>query len=104
MYYEENMKKQFSDADLKRDIIETGISVSIHTFIMAVFEIYFYFGYVIIIEKKMFMDKIDSYTYIFNSYYDNHISDEEHNMLVLLFPQRQINDLLQKICILHQHF
>ena len=84
---------------VKRDIIETGISVSIHTFIMAVFEIYFYFGYVIIIEKKMFMDKIDSYTYIFNSYYDNHISDEEHNMLVLLFPQRQINDLLQKLYI-----
>lgn len=84
---------------LRRNIIETGISVSIHTFIMAVFEIYFYFGYVIVIEKKMFMDKIDSYTYALNNYYENNISEDEHNMLVIIFPQKQMNSLLEKLYI-----
>lgn len=84
---------------LRRSIIETGISVSIHTFIMAVFEIYFYFGYVVVIEKKMFMDKIDSYTYAFNVYYNNHVSEQEQNVLVTLFPESQMNVLLQKLYI-----
>lgn len=80
-----------------RDIIETSISVSIHTFIMAVFEIYFYFGYIVIIEKKLFMDKIESYTYAFQVYYDNHITNEEHKVLIALFPQRQVAILLQSL-------
>ena len=84
---------------LRRDIVETGISVSIHTFIMAVFEIYFYFGYVVVIEKKMFIDKIDSYTYAFNAYYDTNVSDEEHSVLVALFPQSQMELLLNKLYI-----
>lgn len=84
---------------LRRDIIETGISVSIHTFVMAVFEIYFYFGYIVVIEKKLFMDKIDSYTYAFHVYYDNHVSKEEHSILIALFPQRQVANLLQSMYV-----
>lgn len=94
---------KYTNIFIRRDFIETGISVSIHTFIMAVFEIYFYFGYVVVIEKKMFMDKIDSYTYAFQTYYDNHVSDEEHNILIMLFPDRQMEKLLEQLYADYKH-
>ena len=78
-----------------RNVIETCISVGVHTFIMAVFEIYFYFEYIIIIEKKMFMDKIDEYTIDFNVYYKSHITKEEHFLLTSIFPKKHVSEFLQ---------
>ena len=37
------------------------LSITIHVFIMVMFEIYFYFNYVIYLEKDEFMRKISSY-------------------------------------------
>lgn len=42
-------------------IVNKHISIFIHIFIMIVFEIYFYFNYVVNIERKEFLDKIKSY-------------------------------------------
>ncbi len=45
----------------KANVINKMLSISIHIFIMVVFEIYFYFNYVIYLEKDEFMGKIRSY-------------------------------------------
>lgn len=37
------------------------ISIFLHVFLMIVFEIYFYFNYVVVIEKEVFLAKINSY-------------------------------------------
>lgn len=42
-------------------IVNKHISIFIHIFIMIVFEIYFYFNYVVNIERQEFLDKIKSY-------------------------------------------
>ncbi len=45
----------------KLGVINKMLSISVHIFIMIIFEIYFYFNYVIHIEKNEFMGKINSY-------------------------------------------
>ncbi len=45
----------------KATVINKMLSISIHIFIMVMFEIYFYFNYVIYLEKDEFMGKIHSY-------------------------------------------
>ncbi len=45
----------------KYEIVNKLISIFLHIFIMIVFEIYFYFKYVVVIERTKFMDKINSY-------------------------------------------
>lgn len=45
----------------KVNIINKMLTISIHIFIMIMFEIYFYFNYVIYLEKDEFMKKIKSY-------------------------------------------
>jgi hypothetical protein len=45
----------------KIEFINVSMSVFLHVFVMIIFEIYFYFNYVISIEKKAFIDKIDQY-------------------------------------------
>ena len=47
--------------DNKENVINKMLSISVHIFIMIVFEIYFYFNYVINLEKEEFMSKIQSY-------------------------------------------
>jgi len=45
----------------KAKVINKMLSITIHIFIMVVFEIYFYFNYVIYLERDEFMGKIRSY-------------------------------------------
>ena len=47
--------------DNKEIVINKMLSISVHIFIMVIFEIYFYFNYVIYLEKDEFMGKIRSY-------------------------------------------
>ena len=84
-----------TNANYKKSTIEILISVWIHTFIMAIFEIYFYFQYIIIIEKEMFMDKINQYTNQFNNYYMSDVKPEQKLMLTTIFPQKKTQELLQ---------
>jgi len=78
---------------IKKTTLEILISVFIHTFIMAVFEIYFYFEYIIVIEKKMFMDKITQYTHDANSYIQ-HLDPEKKEALIILFPKKNTQQLM----------
>jgi hypothetical protein len=45
----------------KIEFINVSLSVFLHVCIMIIFEIYFYFNYVIFIEKEAFLDKINDY-------------------------------------------
>jgi hypothetical protein len=52
----------------KNDIYNKFLSITLHIFIMVVFEIYFYFNYVIEMERAAFIDKINAYfSYLYNS-------------------------------------
>ena len=43
------------------EIVNKMISIFMHVFVMVVFEIYFYFNYVVWIEKESFLKEIDKY-------------------------------------------
>ena len=47
--------------DNKANVINKMLTITVHIFIMVIFEIYFYFNYVIYLEKDEFMGKIHSY-------------------------------------------
>ena len=51
----------------KPELINKLISIILHIFIMIVFEIYFYFNYVVWIEKEEFLKQIDKYLEQLNS-------------------------------------
>ena len=70
-------------------LIEMLISVSLHIFIMAIFEVYFYFNYVVIIEKKMFLEKIYQYTDEFSIFYNKNSNNNNRAILMLLFPKKE---------------
>lgn len=91
----ESVKKVYFLYCIESGLVETCISISVHTFIMAVFEIYFYFDYIIIIEQKLFMDKIEKYTIELGDYYAERINTKEHMLLKTIFQKKEIYDLLQ---------
>lgn len=51
----------------KIEILNKFISIILHIFIMIIFEIYFYFNFVVNIEKQQFLDKIQQYINQFTS-------------------------------------
>jgi len=67
-------------------ILEKFISISLHIFIMIVFEIYFYFNYVIIIEKNLFIKKINKYLENFN---DLNLNENEKSILYNLISNNE---------------
>lgn len=82
-----------SSSKINKTILEILISVCIHTFIMAVFEIYFYFEYIIVIEKQMFMDKIMQYTHDANKYIEN-MDPQKKEVIIVLFPQKNTQQII----------
>lgn len=86
----------------RKPTLEILISATIHTFIMAIFEIYFYFNFIIIIEKELFMNKINEYTLQFNQYYITHVTPEQQTMLTIIFPQKNAKNILQVLYIDYQ--
>ena len=70
--------------NLFHNINEKGTLIFLHVLIMAMFEIYFYFNYVIKIEKKLLIDKINSYLSQFNAYFIEK-SDENTGLAIKYF-------------------
>lgn len=54
---------------VRTELLNKFISILLHIFIMVIFEIYFYFNFVVSIEKQQFLDKIQQY-----------INEFEHNL------------------------
>lgn len=85
---------------VKTEFLNKFISIILHTFLMVIFEIYFYFNYVIEIEKDLFMDKIQQYI---NELKNNLDLDYTEKILIkqILFSKYDDN-LLQRLYILYQ--
>ena len=88
-------------------ILEKFISISLHIFIMIIFEIYFYFNYVIIIEKNLFIQKINKYLDNFNDLnlnenekiiINNLISNNDNKLIDMLYnsyiESKEQNDIM----------
>lgn len=54
---------------------EKILSIISHVLIMACFETYFYFNYIILMERKLFLEKINSYFKKMDKYYDNYYDE-----------------------------
>ncbi len=96
------------------EILNKCLSISIHVFIMSVFEIYFYFHYVVVIEKEKFLEQIIKYTSKINSQleskpvyrkiYTMYLSTQSENALYenyvssIAEQNRKMHDLLYLSC------
>jgi hypothetical protein len=84
MEVKENVKE--SDAG-KRDksivylVSEKIMSVLLHINIMIAFELYFYFDFIVAMERTLFLDKIDEYFSELEYEYDNDLS-HDYKMLI----------------------
>lgn len=79
---------------------ELAISVLLHIWIMFVFEIYFFFYYIIDIEREMFIDKIDAYNRQINHQY-NLLDDDTQLILSNLVQNSEISKIDS---VLYEHY
>jgi|688.fasta_scaffold07224_11 hypothetical protein len=81
----------------KVEIKNKLISVFFHIFLMSVFEIFFYFFFIVNIEKELFLDKLMTYNEQLYTNYNNNISPEQHaiisNLMYNLFNEKMLEDL-----------
>lgn len=66
----------------KFEIFTKFLSISLHIFIMIIFEIYFYFNYIVSIEKTTFLSKIKSY---FDNMDDYGLNQAQYYLLESIF-------------------
>jgi hypothetical protein len=73
------------------------ISVVFHIFLMSVFEIFFYFFFIVNIEKELFLEKLMTYNKQIYEKYNENVSPEEHaiisNTIYNLFNEKMLKDL-----------
>ena len=71
-------------------IINTMISVCLHVFIMVIFEIYFYFNYVVWIEKESFLNEIDRYLGELDTIPLTLVQKDLIKMIINLYPNNSV--------------
>jgi hypothetical protein len=85
--------KYESKVELKNKLI----SVFFHIFLMSVFEIFFYFFFIVNIEKELFLEKLMTYNEQLYNNYNNNVSPEQHailsNAVYKLFNKKMLEDL-----------
>jgi hypothetical protein len=73
------------------------ISVFFHIFLMSVFEIFFYFFFIVNIEKELFLEKLMTYNKQIYEKYNENVSPEEHAIISAtiynLFNEKMLKDL-----------
>jgi hypothetical protein len=73
------------------------ISVFFHIFLMSIFEIFFYFFFIVNIEKELFLEKLMIYNKQLYEKYNENVSPEEHailsNTIHNLFNEKMLKDL-----------
>ncbi|MDB4352162.1 hypothetical protein OAA60_01905 [Porticoccaceae bacterium] len=74
-------------------ISEKLFSILTHVFIMVCFATYFFFEYVIEIEKKLLLDKINTYFDVLNEYYKTQENEYQEVIKYILY-YKNINDKL----------
>jgi hypothetical protein len=76
---------------IKIEVYNKGLSIFFHIFLMSIFEIIFYFGYIIIIEEQMFMNKINEYVDSVKEQYTNSVSSSS-DLLITDIIHSNYND------------
>lgn len=75
------------------------ISVFFHIFLMSIFEILFYFLFIVNIEKQIFLEKLTSYSNNVQEFYDENITPEQHtlisNYVYKMFNDKMLAELKQ---------
>lgn len=72
---------------------EKAISIFLHVLIMATFQIYFYFNYVIGMEKQLLLDKINTYLNEFNEFFTEHSTSTIKTIIHLFFADVYNDDI-----------
>ena len=82
------------------DLINKLLTICLHVFIMIVFEIFFYFNYVVKIEKNEFMQKITTYIGQMKNL-NEYLGSEQFKLIKYLYKNNlsNDNDLLSKLFI-----
>jgi len=73
------------------------ISVFFHIFLMSVFEILFYFLFIVNIEKQIFLEKIKSYNENIQEFYNENITPEQHIIISNYVYQMFNNEILSEL-------
>jgi hypothetical protein len=93
MFNQSKIIKYENKVELKNKLI----SVFFHIFLMSVFEIFFYFFFIVEIEKELFLEKLMTYNKKIYEQYNENVSPEEHvmisNTIYNLFNEKMLKDL-----------
>lgn len=93
MFNQSKIIKYENKVELKNKLI----SVCFHIFLMSVFEIFFYFFFIINIERELFLEKLMTYNEQIYEKYNENVSPEEHaiisNTIYNLFNEKLLKDL-----------
>jgi len=89
----DNVETPTTTQQIFHTINEKGTSIFLHVLIMATFEIYFYFNYVIELERKLLIDKIKDYLSNFNDYFIEHSTENLEIAIKYVFGNFFDNDI-----------
>lgn len=85
----EETKDNNDDENSYHLLSEKILSILTHIFIMICFATYFFFEYIINIEKKLFLSKIDKYFDYLNNYYVN--QNNEYRDIIIKYIMKHDN-------------
>ena len=90
-------KSKIIKYESKVEIRNKLISVFFHIFLMSIFEILFYFFFIINIEKELFLEKLMTYNKQMYEQYNENVSPEQHAVISTtiynLFNEKMLEDL-----------
>lgn len=85
----------FGSISVKTEMLNKFISIFLHIFIMVIFEIYFYFNFVVDIEKEQFLEKIQQYIDEFT--YNVNLDQTQKSIIYKLIGNKYNNTLLNQL-------
>jgi hypothetical protein len=95
LFHKNKIIKHESKVEFKNKLI----SIFFHIFLMSVFEIFFYFFFIVNIEKQLFLEKLMTYNKQIYENYNENVSPEQRmiisNTAYNLFNQKMLDDLRQ---------
>jgi hypothetical protein len=80
-YFDNSKQNKVAKYEMIIEFKNKLISIFFHVFLMSIFEILFYFYFVIEIEKELFLKKITSYNKHFESLYNENVDNTQHYVL-----------------------
>ena len=92
----------YSNANFYYIISEKTLSIMLHIFVMTCFEIYFYFNYIVLIEKKLFLKIKNIYFDKLNIFYIDETNNQEKIVFKKMFNNHFQNNN-QELYLYHRY-